>query len=262
MKHRWVAFVIMVVCFGLIYLFGATLPAELAPLEDRSEFRFMATAPEGATFEYMDEYIVAMTDFMNEEEPEQLSSLSITGRGATNSGFLRVTLVPPSERTRTQQQIVDDVSAKTKKFTGIRAYITQSQTIGDRRGGFPVQFVIQASEIEKLKNVIPTFLDRANESPLFTYVDVDLKFTKPEINILINRDKARNLGVNIVDISQTLQLGLSGTRFGYFIMNGKQYPIIGQVERKDRNEPLDLRTLYVRNRRGEIIQLDNLVTVE
>lgn len=262
MKIRWVAVVIMIACFGLIYLFWVTLPSELSPLEDRSEFRFQATATEGATFEYMDEYIVAMTDFMNEEVPEQLSSLSITGRGATNNGFLRVTLVPPSERTRTQQEIVDDVTIKAKKFTGVRTFIQQSQTIGDRRGGFPVQFVIQASTIEKLKDVIPTFLDSANESPLFTYVDVDLKFTKPEINILINREKARNLGVNIVDISQTLQLGLSGTRFGYFIMNGKQYQIIGQVERKDRNEPLDLRTLYVRNRRGEIIQLDNLVTVE
>ncbi len=262
MKRRWVAIVIMVSSFALIYLIGTTLPEELSPLEDRSEFRFQATATEGATFEYMDEYIVAMTDFMYDEVPEQLSSLSITGRGATNNGFLRVTLVPPSQRDRTQQEIVDDVTEKAKRFTGVRTYITQSQSIGDRRGGFPVQFVIQASELDKLKDVIPTFLDRANESPLFTYVDVELKFTKPEINILINRDKARNLGVNIVDISQTLQLGLSGTRFGYFIMNGKQYQIIGQVERKDRNEPLDLRTLYVRNRRGEIIQLDNLVTIE
>ncbi len=262
MKNRWVAIALMIGSIGLIYLFGSILPAELAPLEDRSEFRFSATATEGATFEYMDAYVEEMTDFITEEVPEQRSTFSMTGRGATNSGFLSVRLVPPSQRKRTQQEIVDDISTKVKKFTGVRAYVSQSPTIGDRRGGFPVQFVLQASEIEKLKDVIPTFLDRANESPLFTYVDVDLKFTKPEINILINRDKARNLGVNIVDISQTLQLGLSGRRFGYFIMDGKQYQIIGQVERKDRNEPLDLRTLYVRNRRGEIIQLDNLVTVE
>ncbi len=266
MRNRWISIVIMVASIGLIYLFGSILPSELSPLEDRSEFRFQATATEGTTFEFMDEYVVAMTDFMDEEVPEQASSLSITapgfGGGSTNSGFLRVTLVPPSQRERTQQEIVDDITAKARKFTGVRTYVTQSQTIGDRRGGFPVQFVIQASEMEKLKDVIPAFLDKANESPMFTYVDVDLKFTKPEINILINRDKARNLGVNIVDISQTLQLGLSGTRFGNFIMDGKQYQIIGQVEREDRNEPLDLRTLYVRNRRGEIIQLDNLVTVE
>jgi multidrug efflux pump len=195
----------MVVSVGLIYLFGSIVPAELAPLEDRSEFRFQATATEGATFEYMDAYVEEMEDFINEEVPEELTTFSMTGRGSTNTGFLSVRLVPPSERKRTQQEIVDDLSAKTKKFTGIRTYVSQSPTIGDRRGGFPVQFVLQASEIEKLKEVIPTFLDRANESPLFTYVDVDLKFTKPEINILINRDKARSLGVNIVDISQTLQ---------------------------------------------------------
>jgi multidrug efflux pump len=171
-------------------------------------------------------------------------------------------LKSPAERTRTQQEIVDDVTNRAKKYTGVRTFVSQAQTIGDRRGGFPVQFVIQAAEIEKLKEVLPEFLEKANASPKFSFVDLDLKFNKPEINISIGRDKARNLGVNVFDIAQTLQLGLSGSRFGNFIMNGKQYQIIGQVERGDRNEPLDLKTLYVKNKRGELIQLDNLVTFE
>ncbi len=266
MKHRWLAFIIIFVAGVLIYFLTISIPSELAPMEDRGEFRFQAQAPEGATFEYMDGYVTAMYEFIEEEVPEVLGVLSITspsfGGGGANSGFLKVMLKDRSERDRTQQEIVDDITPKARKFTGVRTFISQSQTIGDRRGGFPVQIVVQAADIDKLKAVLPQFIEKANESPKFTFVDLDLKFNKPEINIIINRDKARNLGVNVIDISQTLQLGLSGSRFGNFIMDGKQYQIIGQVEKKNRNEPLDLKTLYVRNRRGEIIQLDNLVTVE
>jgi len=268
MKNRWLAFVIIFIAGILIYFLAGTIPSELAPLEDRSEFRFQAQAAEGATFEYMDTYVNGMYEFVEKEVPEVLGVLSITSPsfggsgGAANSGFLKVMLKDPSQRTRTQQEIVDDITPKARKFTGVRTFISQSQTIGDRRGGFPVQVVIQAADIDKLKAVLPQFLEKANQSPMFTFVDLDLKFNKPEINIIINRDKARNLGVNVIDISQTLQLGLSGSRFGNFIMDGKQYQIIGQVEKKNRNEPLDLKTLYVRNKRGEIIQMDNLVTVE
>ncbi len=266
MNHRWLAFVIIAASGGLIYLMGVIVPSELAPMEDRSEFRLQAQAQEGATFEYTDKYVEELNNFVREEVPETFGYLSVTAPGfggaGANSGFVRVMLKSPAERTRTQQQIVDDVTNKAKKYTGVRTFVTQAQTIGDRRGGFPVQFVIQAAEIEKLKEVLPEFLAKANESPKFSFVDLDLKFNKPEINISIDRDKARNLGVNVFDIAQTLQLGLSGSRFGNFIMNGKQYQIIGQVERGDRNEPLDLKTLYVKNKRGELIQLDNLVTFE
>jgi len=263
MRHRWVAFVIIILAVGLIYLLGITLPSELAPMEDRSEFRLQIQAPEGATYEYTDKYVMELTDFLKNEVPEQIDLFSVTassysGSGA-NSGFLRARLSDPKDRERTQKQIAEDITSKVRKYTGVRTFINQSQTIGDRRGGFPVQFVIQAGDIDKLKLVLPEFMEKANASPKFSFVDLDLKFNKPEININIDRDKARNLGVNVLDIAQTLQLGLSGSRFGNFIMDGKQYQIIGQVEREDRDEPLDLKTLYVKNKRGELIQMDNLV---
>lgn len=266
MKLRWLAFVIIAIAGGLIYYFGSILPSELAPMEDRSEFRLQAQAPEGATFEYMDSYVRELTAFVQQEVPEHQGLVSVTAPGfggsGVNSGFVRVILKDPVERTRSQQAIVDEVTKKVRKYSGVRTFVTQAQTIGDRRGGFPVQFVIQAAELEKLKAVLPEFMAKASASPKFAFVDLDLKFNKPEINININREKARNLGVNIIDIAQTLQLGLSGSRFGYFIMDGKQYQIIGQVERANRDEPLDLKTLYVKNRRGELVQLDNLVTMQ
>jgi multidrug efflux pump len=266
MKRRWLAFVIIGASGVLIYFLGTTLPSELAPLEDRSEFRLQAQAQEGATFEYMDRYVQELTQFITDEVPERNGLVSVTapsfGGSGVNSGFVRVILLGPEDRNRTQQQIVDDVTTKVKKYSGIRTFTTQSQTIGDRRGGFPLQFVVQASDIDKLKVVLPEFMTKAAASPKFAFVDLDLKFNKPEINISIDRDKARNLGVNVLDIAQTLQLGLSGSRFGNYIMDGKQYQIIGQVERGDRNEPTDLKTLYVKNKRGELIQLDNLVTFQ
>jgi multidrug efflux pump len=266
MKRRWLGFVVIVLSGAVIYFLGKSTPSELSPLEDRSEFRLQAQAQEGATFEYMDRNVKELTQFISEEVPERSGMVSVTapgfGSAGVNSGFVRVILKDPKDRDRTQQQIVDDITGKVRKYSGVRTFTTQAQTIGDRRGGFPLQFVIQAADIEKLKKVLPQFMLKASASPLFAFVDLDLKFNKPEISITIDRDKARNLGVNVLDISQTLQLGLSGSRFGNFIMDGKQYQIIGQVERANRNEPLDLKTLYVKNKRGDLIQLDNLVTFE
>jgi multidrug efflux pump len=265
MKVRWVGFIIIFVAAGLIYLLGVNIPTELAPMEDRGEFRLQMQAPEGATYEYMDQYVKAITDSINLSwVPEKQGTISVTAPGfaggGVNSGFIRIMLTDASTRSRSHQQISDDLTGKLRSMTGIRSFAALPQTIGDRRGGLPVQFVIQAPEIDKLKEVLPAFVTKASASPKFTFVDLDLKFNKPEINISINRDKARTLGVNVFDIAQTLQLGLSGSRFGNFIMDGKQYQIIGQVERQNRNEPLDLKTLYVKNNRGELIQLDNLVT--
>lgn len=265
MGMRWMSIVMIILTIGLIYLLATSLPSELAPLEDRSEFRLQAQAPEGATFEYMDGYVRELTAFVEEQVPEKSGLVSVTapsfGGSGVNSGFVRVILKEPTDRERNQQQIVEEITSKSRKYTGVRTFVTQAQTIGDRRGGFPLQFVIQAADIDKLKKVLPAFLTKAAQSPMFAFVDVDLKFTKPELSINIDREKARNLGVNVLDIAQTLQLGLSGSRFGNFIMDGKQYQIIGQVERANRNEPLDLKTLYVRSRRSELIQLDNLVTI-
>ncbi len=267
MKMRWMGFVIIVVAAGLIYLLGANIPTELAPMEDRGEFRLQMQATEGATYEYMDQYVKAITDSINTTWiPEREGTISVTAPGfaggGVNSGFVRVMLTDAKERDRSHVEISDDLTKRLQTMTGIRSFASLPQTIGDRRGGLPVQFVIQAADIDKLKVVLPEFVSKASANPKFTFVDLDLKFNKPEISISINRDKARTLGVNVFDIAQTLQLGLSGSRFGNFIMDGKQYQIIGQVERQDRNEPLDLKALYVKNNRGDLIQLDNLVTMQ
>ncbi len=271
MKVRWMAFVIILISGGLIgvLLSGNNIPEEIAPKEDRSSVRLFATAPEGATFEYMDRYVDKLVAAAKENVPEREAIISITSPGfgassSVNSAFMFTILKDPSERERSQNDIANVMTPIVNQLTEARAFVTQPETISAQRGlgGQPVQYVIQAANLEKLKEILPQFLLQAQQQPEFGFVQVDLKFNKPEITIEIDREKARSLGVSVRDVARTLQLGLSGQRFGFFIIDGKQYQIIGQVEREDRNDPLDLQTLYIRSNQGDLVQLDNLVTIQ
>jgi multidrug efflux pump len=266
LRRRWLAFAIILGAGLGIYYFMKIIPSELSPLEDRSMFQLRAIGPEGASFEYMDEYVQKVLAVIEDDVPEMQTAVSITspgwGGGSSNSAMMFLKVVDSDERIRSQSEIVNNLRPKVNEITMASAFLAEPQSIGSRRSGLPVQYVIQAPTLEKLKEVIPTFLYKANQDPAFQYVDVNLKFTKPEVKIEVNREKARSLGVSVRDIAQTLQLGLSGQRFGYFVMNGKQYYVIGQVTKENRNDPLDLRSLYVRSNNGSLIQLDNLITME
>jgi multidrug efflux pump len=267
MKVKWIAFLIIAACGLIIYFIGQQIPSELAPMEDRSQFRLQVTAPEGTAYDYMDNYINRLSDFMIDSVPEREVVLSLTApgfmSGATNSGFVRVTLIDPNERTRSQKDIVEMVNRNLPRFNEGRAFAIEEQTIAvNRRGGQPVQFVIQNNNFNKLTQVLPKFLEEAGKSPVLQGVDVDLKFNKPELRINVDRLKASALGVSVEDVSQTLQLALSNRRLGYFTKEGKQYQVMGQVERSDRDDPTDLKDLYVRSTSGQMISLDNLVTFE
>lgn len=267
MGNRWLSGVIVLVASGLIFLFVQIIPSELSPLEDRGVFRIIATGPEGASFDYMDAYANEMTALVQEEVPEAASIITITSPGFTasasvNSAFIIVKLEDAKDRDRSQHEIVEAIKPKIAKNTKARAFVVEPESIGNRRGGLPVSFVLQARELAELKEVLPEFIEKANASPAFDFVDLDLKFNKPELGVRIDREKARSMGVSVRDIAQTLQLSLSGNRFGYFIMNGKQYYVIGQLEKINRNEPLDLKSIYIRSGNGDLVQLDNLVRLE
>ncbi|MEP6616852.1 MAG: efflux RND transporter permease subunit [Ginsengibacter sp.] len=263
MKVRWISFIIIAACGLIIFFIGRSLPSELAPMEDRSQFRLQVTAPEGTAYDYMDKYISKLSNFMLDSIPEKQTVLSITSMGSINSGMVRVTLADPKERTRSQKEIVAMVNKNLPKFNQGRAFAIEEQTIAvNRRGGQPVQFVIQNNDFNKLTQVLPKFLDEANKNPIFMGVDADLKFNKPELRINVDRLKAAELGISINDVSQTLELALSNRRLGYFTKEGKQYQVMGQVDRADRDDPTDLKNLNVRNTAGQMISLDNLVTFE
>jgi multidrug efflux pump len=263
--RRWLALVVMAVSVAIIFGLGSLLRSELAPMEDKSRLMLSSTAPEGTSYEAMDSYmkkISAVVDSLPERDVLITMTAGGMGGGGVNGGFVRTTLVPPDKRKRSQQEIADALTSELKDFTFARTYVTQEQTIGGGRGrGLPVQFVIQASSFEKLRDAIPRFMEKAQSDPMFQVVDIDLKFNKPEMTIEIERDRAQALGVSVKDIAETLQLYFSGQRYGYFVQDGRQYSVIAQATRSDRDEPRDLSSIYVRNNRGELIQLDNLVNV-
>ena len=267
MKVRWMAFVIVAICGFIIFFIGRQIPSELAPMEDKSQFRLQLITPEGTAFDYMDKYVDRISNFMLDSIPEKQTVLSILGSrgfgGGANSANVRVTLSDPKDRKRSQKQIVEMVNRNMGKFNEGRAFAIEEQTISvSRRGGQPVQFVIQNNDFGKLTAVLPKFLDEVNKNPIFQGVDADLKFNKPELRINVDRLKASELGVSVDDVSQTLQLALSNRRLGYFTKNGKQYQVMGEVDRNSRDDPNDLKGLYVRNSTGQMISLDNLVTFE
>ena len=267
MKIKWVAFPVVLFLGGGIYWLFQNLQTELVPIEDRGELRVNMSGPEGATFNYMDRTIDKIVgQFMEEIPPsERMAFTSVTspgfGTANTNSGFIRVFLTDAQSRERSQQEIFNQINGILRQETTVRAFAQQPVSIGDRRGGLPVQYVIQAPTLEKLKEVIPPFMEKVGQSPAFIFSDINLKFTKPELEIEIDREKARTLGVSVQEIARTLQLSYSGQRFAYFIMNGKQYQVVGEMQLQDRNEPVNLRMLYVRGDNGQLVQLDNLVKV-
>ncbi|WP_410222153.1 efflux RND transporter permease subunit [Pedobacter sp.] len=264
LRRRWLAIPILVICTALIALFWNLLKKETAPYDDRSAINMNVTTPEGSSFAYTDKFIMKINQMVQDSVPEKNVNITISSPGfggsSTNSGFVRMGLVDPEDRERSQKDIAEMLTKITRKYTEGKVTVTQQPTISvGRRGGLPISYIIQAQNFEKLREKLPLFMDEVANDPTFTTSDVNLKFNKPEINLTIDREKAKNLGVSTVDIAQTLQLGLSGQRFSYFFMNGKQYQVIGQFDVSDRKDPLDLSSVYVRNNKGALIQLDNLI---
>lgn len=267
MKRKWLSFPILILCLGLIALFYSTLQKETAPYDDRSFVGLNITAPEGASYDYMDRFMQEISQLINDSIPEKKVSLVITspgfGSASVNSGRVRIALTEPGERERSQKEIAADLTKWTKRYPEARTSVSEQPTIAvNRRGGMPIQYIIQAPNFEKLQEKIPEFMDEVGKDPTFAMTDVNLKFNKPEINVTIDREKAQSIGVSLLDVAQTLQMSLSGQRFGYFMMNGKQYQVMGQFEDDDRDTPLDLTSVYVKSNTGQLIQLDNLVSIK
>ena len=269
LRVKWVAWVIIVLCIGIIYFIGTNLQSELAPLEDKSSIRFQMTGPEGASFDYMMATGDKLMNYLNDSVPERsfvfLAVPGFGGSGGVNSGFGRLKLVEPDERKRTQSEIAKDVSKKLPAFNNARIFPVEEQTISvgfGSRGALPVQFILQNLDFEKIKSVIPKFLEEAKKDKTFQNVDVNLKFSKPELQLTIDRIKAKDLGLSMLDIAEVVSSAFSGRRLAYFIMNGKQYEVISQVEYTDRQQPSDIEKLYVRNKQGERIPLSAVVKLE
>lgn len=259
LNHRvWTLPVMLIMIVGIFYLWNK-IPSEMAPMEDRSFITIQTRGAEGVTYEYMRDYTEDINRLVDSIVPD---AKAVTARVWSGSGNVQVMLKDIDERDYTQMEIAQKLSDAVSKMTKARSFVQQQSSFGARRGGMPVQYVLQATNIQKLEEILPVFMEEVYESPVFKMADVDLKFSKPEVRVKINRDKANIMGVNTRDISETLQYGLSGQRMGYFYMNGKQYEILAEINRQQRNKPADLKAIYLRSSDGKMIQLDNLIEME
>ncbi|MES2003845.1 MAG: efflux RND transporter permease subunit [Bacteroidota bacterium] len=270
MKIRWTAWLIVLTCGVLIYWVLGSLKSEIAPLEDKSSIRFTVTAAEGTSYNYMQQFTDRIADFLIDSVPERDFVQARTPGGfgpggSTNSSAPRLALVDPSLRKRSQNEIANELQKKMGRFNDARIFAVQDQTIAvgsGSRGALPVQFILENQDLSKLKAIIPKFLDEARKDKTFSNVDVNLRFNKPEVQLTVDRMKVKDLGLSTSDVIATIQSAFSGGRLAYFIMNGFQYQVIAQVERDKRNNPNDIRGLYVRNKDGENIPLDAVVHIE
>ena len=268
-KQRWWALIILLVSVVSAIFFWFNLQSELSPLEDRNWLRLSVTTPEGTSFESTDKLMDKLSTFVDDSINEKAVCLTVTapgfaGSGAVNTGFVRIALTQADDRKRSQADIANYISKNISQFPEGKVFVIQEQSIssgGGPRGGLPIQFVLQTNDFNKLRDKLPKFLELANKNSTFQGVDANLKFNKPELIIEINRDKAKVLGVSIADVAQTIQLALSGQRFGYYIKGDKQYQVVGQVNREHRDDPNDINDLFIRNKNGEMIQLDNIITI-
>ncbi|MBE6293866.1 MAG: efflux RND transporter permease subunit [Bacteroidaceae bacterium] len=256
LRHKYISIVVMIAVFtGCVYMWN-TVPAEMAPLEDRSSITIRTSGAEGVTYEYMRDYTEEINALADSLVPD---AKFITARVSSGSGNVQITLRDINERNYTQMEVAERLSKAVRSRTDARAFVQQQSTFGSRRGGMPIQYVLQSMNIEKLQEVLPEFLNKVYDNPTFQMADVDLKFSKPELRIEINREKANIMGVNTKDIAQTLQYGLSGQRLGYLYMNGKQYEIVGEINRQQRNTPSNLKAIYIRSSDGNMVQIENLI---
>ena len=256
LRRRWVAIPVMVVALGAAAWMWISVPAEMAPLEDRSSITIRTSGPEGVTYEYMRDYTEDINRLADSLMPD---AEFITARVSSGSGNIQITLKDLNERDYSQMDVAERLSKAVRTKTDARAFVQQQSTFGGRRGAMPVQYVLQATNIEKLQEVLPKFMAQVYDNPTFQMADVDLKFSKPEGRLSVNREKANMMGVSTKDIAQTLQYGLSGQRMGYLYMNGKQYEIVGEINRQQRNDPGNLKAIYMRSADGQMIQMENLV---
>lgn len=256
LRHRAIAIVVMVIAVVASVWMWVSMPAEMAPLEDRSSLTISTKGPEGVTYEYMRDYTEEINRLADSVVPD---AKFVTARVWESSGSVQITLKDLADRDYSQMEVADKLSKAVSDRTDARSFVQQQSTFGGRRGSMPVQYVLQATNLEKLQEVLPKFMAKVYDNPAFRMADVDLKFSKPEVRLHVNREKANLMGISTQDIAQTLQYGLSGQRMGYLYLNGKQYEIVGEINRQQRNDPNNLKGIYVRSGDGKMVQMENLV---
>ncbi len=260
LRLRFLLFPIVAALFAAAYFCFNNMSSEMAPTEDSNAVMVNMSMPEGVnlsrTKRMADEFADEVISILDSNEYTEFQA------GAWNAGNSRMRLFLNDDKKsrRPQSEIARAIQVLGNEYPDLRVMVFEPQSISTQRGGLPVQFVLQAPNIEVLRDLVPKFEEAASKSPVFSVVNSNLRFTKPELHIEILRDKANEEGVSVNDIAQAVQLAISDQTYGDYYKDGRQYDIIGAVGYQYRDTPENLSMLTVKNGKGELVSLDNFIT--
>jgi multidrug efflux pump len=262
LELRW----LVMLAFGLVaasavVLLGA-LKSELAPVEDRGRVVSIFSGPEGATIDYMARYAAQVEDIFSRTADID-RYLVITGNPTVSQGISFAGFTDWSERERNASAIASELGPKLRAIPGINAFPVLPAAFGQSSRSRPINVVVLSSaSYEELGEYTDRIVDEMQANPGFISPDTDLKLTKPELGVLVDREKAADLGVSIDVIGRTLETMLGGRQVTRYKRDAEQYDVVVQMDAGSRTDPRDIRDIFVRGKDGGMVPLSNLLTVD
>ncbi len=252
------------VATGLLLL--GIIEREFIPVADREAVRTIIRAPEGSTLEYTDRYqyevektVLAVPEV---EKAFSVVALGIGTPGLVNEGAIFASLYPSDQREKSQMTIVDELREQLGKLGGVQAFPMNLPALQTSGFGAPVSLVVQGPDTAKLAEYVDQIILRARSIPGLVNLQTDLLLNKPQIEVIIDRERASDLGVSVRDIASALQVLFGGLDISTFKLHGETYDVIAQLDRAERMHPRDLLETYVRGHDGALIPLGSLVRIK
>ncbi|MCT7947242.1 efflux RND transporter permease subunit [Shewanella septentrionalis] len=268
MAHPLLMSILVLIALGSSAYLAQKVPQEFAPQEDRGSLFLMVNGPQGASYEYIESYMNEVENrLMPLVDTGDIKRLLIRaprgfGRAADFSNGMAIVVLEDWGKRRPVKEVIADINKRLADLAGVQAFPVMRQAFG-RGVGKPVQFVIGGPSYEELARWRDIMMQKAAQNPKLLGLDHDYKETKPQLRVVIDRDRAASLGVSISNIGRTLESMLGSRLVTTFMRDGEEYDVIIEGERGNQNTAADLQNIYVRSERTqELIPLSNLVTVE
>ncbi|MBQ75848.1 MAG: multidrug efflux protein [Gammaproteobacteria bacterium] len=263
LDHRQVIYIFAGAIIASIYFMFATSTNELAPTEDRELLNIQMRAPETATLDYASVHARELVKIY-ESFPDYLRSFLLIGGGgtpATTFGGIRFT--PIAERDRSQQELQAIMQQKVNQIPGVQIAVFTFPSLPGAARGPSLQFVITSDQdFQQLDKLAGDMIEEARASGQFVFLSKSMDMTTPRTKIVIDRERAGDLGISMEDIGGTLAIMLGGNQISRFSLQGRSYEVIPQVPREFRANHEVLSDYYVRGKSGDMIPLSSLVSFE
>ena len=261
MGWRWAVVAVMAACAVGIALLYPNMRQELSPLEDRGVIMANVNAPDGATLEFTDRYARRLEE-IGQQYPEFDRIFANIGNPTVSQGSVVYRAVDWSERSRSTLDIARELQPKFNQLAGVSAFPVTPPSLGQGFRSRPINFVVQTSDsYENLNRVMQQLMDEVGKNPGIVAPDLDLRLSKPELRIEVDRDRAADLGVSVEAVARAIETMLGGRQVTRYKRDAEQYDVIVQTAATGRSTPEDIDRIQLRARGDVMVPLSALVTV-